>query len=423
MTSAALALISPPHNAWTASREEGLRRLAAFLPAAGRRYAETRNYDLGPGARPNVSQLSPWIRHRLVREEEVVSAVLHRHSFAAAEKFVQEVAWRTYWKGWLELRPMVWHRYRDAVCTLARQMETDAALRQRWEEAASGRTGIACFDAWVRELVEEGYLHNHARMWFASVWIFTLALPWQLGADLFLRHLKDGDAASNTLSWRWVAGLQTPGKTYLARPDNIERYTAGRFAKVQGLATVARPLSEEPIPALATLPPAENGDPYPESVGLLVIEDDCDPLSLDVPWRKVKAVAGVTASARRSPLPTAEGAAAFSHDAVADALGRVHRAFGCPADQFRDDVDVAAIVDWARASGLRHLVTAYVPVGPAAEWLAELRVALAAAGVGLSQRRRAWDEALWPYATRGFFPFKERLPAALQRLGLTGDEA
>ena len=72
-------------------------------------------------------------------------------------------------------------------------------------------------------------------MWFASIWIFTLRLPWALGADFFLRHLIDADAASNTLSWRWGAGLQTVGKTYLARTENIARYTNGRFAP-RGLA-------------------------------------------------------------------------------------------------------------------------------------------------------------------------------------------
>ena len=61
-------------------------------------------------------------------------------------------------------------------------------------------TGIEGFDDWARELVDTGYMHNHARMWFASIWIFTLRLPWALGADFFLRHLLDADAASNTLS-------------------------------------------------------------------------------------------------------------------------------------------------------------------------------------------------------------------------------
>ena len=65
-------------------------------------------------------------------------------------------------------------------------------------------------------LKENNYLHNHARMWFASIWVFTLDLPWQLGAEFFMKHLFDGDAAANTLGWRWVAGIQTQGKNYLA---------------------------------------------------------------------------------------------------------------------------------------------------------------------------------------------------------------
>jgi deoxyribodipyrimidine photo-lyase len=66
-------------------------------------------------------------------------------------------------------------------------------------------------------------------MWFASIWIFTLGLPWRIGADFFYRHLLDGDAASNTLSWRWVAGLHTRGKAYAAESWNIEKFTGGRF--------------------------------------------------------------------------------------------------------------------------------------------------------------------------------------------------
>ena len=62
-------------------------------------------------------------------------------------------------------------------------------------------------------------------MWFASIWIHTLELQWELGADFFLKHLLDGDPASNTLSWRWVAGIHTKGKNYIARKSNIEKYS------------------------------------------------------------------------------------------------------------------------------------------------------------------------------------------------------
>ena len=224
------------------TRAAGLARLEAFVPHAGRDYAEGRNFDTAPRA---VSLLSPYLRHRLVTEREVVAAVVAAHGLNAAEKFVQEVLWRTYWKGWLMLRPSVWARF---------EAGRDAAQRSAEVLAAeAGETGIDCFDAWARELVATGYLHNHARMWFASIWIFTLRLPWELGADFFLRHLIDGDPASNTLSWRWVAGLQTAGKTYLATAENIARFTGGRFAP-QGLATEAVALTEPPLPAPGVLP-------------------------------------------------------------------------------------------------------------------------------------------------------------------------
>ena len=221
------------------TRTEALDRLRAFLPHAGRDYAARRNYDL-PG-HPHVSLLSPYLRHRLITETEVLEATLARFSLSTAEKFVQEVFWRTYWKGWLEMRPGVWVDYRTGVRAALDRVQTEAGLRRDWEAACSGDTGIDAFDHWARELTATGYMHNHARMWFASIWIFTLRLPWQLGADFFLRHLLDGDPASNTLSWRWVAGLQTRGKHYLARPGNIARYTDGRFEPV-GLNIAAGPL-------------------------------------------------------------------------------------------------------------------------------------------------------------------------------------
>ena len=84
-----------------------------------------------------------------------------------------------------------------------------------------------------KELKETNYLHNHARMWFASIWIFTLDLPWELGAEFFLKHLYDGDSASNTLGWRWVAGIQTPGKHYLASEWNIKKFTNNRYEKIK----------------------------------------------------------------------------------------------------------------------------------------------------------------------------------------------
>ena len=212
------------------TRAAGLERLKIFLPSAGNDYAALRNYDLGQNNHTNVSMLSPYIRHRSLTEIEVLKSVLCYHSKKSSEKFVQEVFWRTYWKGWLEMRPTVWAAYQSKLNRLSDDLKTQSGFRKSWENACQGETGIECFDSWAKELFDTGYLHNHARMWFASIWIHTLKLPWELGADFFLRNLLDGDPASNTLGWRWVGGAQTVGKTYLASSQNIQKYTKDRFS-------------------------------------------------------------------------------------------------------------------------------------------------------------------------------------------------
>jgi deoxyribodipyrimidine photo-lyase len=397
------------------SRHAALSALSEFLPRAGRDYALDRNHDRGPADRRNVSALSPFLRHRLLTEREVAEAVLERHSLAASEKFVQEVFWRTYWKGWLELRPEAWRRYRRDVAALVPGIG-DAEWSAGYARACEARTGIECFDAWVTELAEFGYLHNHTRMWFASIWIFTLGLPWQLGADLFYRQLLDGDAASNTLSWRWVAGLQTAGKTYLARPDNIERFTDGRFSPT-GLASVAPALEEPPLPVALSLEPAAvvpGGD-----VGLLMHEEDLHLESLPLGGATVRSIAGWHGAQDRSPLGCSDSVATFTAAAMGDGLTRASAHFGVDATALSSS-DATAVFDWARENGVTTIVTPFAPVGPVRERLDALSADLAAAGVSIVAVRREWDSLAWPHASRGFFPFRERIPALLAEQGIGG---
>ncbi|MBG6053659.1 hypothetical protein IWX81_000049 [Salinibacterium sp. CAN_S4] len=397
------------------SRQAALAALAEFLPRAGRHYAMDRNHDRGPADRSNVSALSPYLRHRLLTERDVVEAVLERHSLAASEKFVQEVFWRTYWKGWLELRPEAWRRYRSDVEALLPGIG-NAEWSAGYARACEARTGIECFDAWVTELAEFGYLHNHTRMWFASIWIFTLGLPWQLGADLFYRRLLDGDAASNTLSWRWVAGLQTVGKTYLARPDNIERATDGRFSPT-GLASVAPALEEPPLPAALSLElssAAPSGD-----VGLLIHEDDLHSESLALGGATVRSIAGWHRAEDRSPLGCSDSVAAFTTAAVGDGLTRASAHFGVDATELPGS-DAAAVLDWARENGVTTVVAPFAPIGPVQERFGALATVLEGAGVTLTTVRREWDAQAWPHAGRGFFPFRDRIPALLADQGIGG---
>lgn len=389
------------------TRRAALDHLRQFVPRAGASYASNRNTDLGPGRPAAVSRLSPAVRYRLVTEEDVVAEVLARHSFNAAGKFIQEVCWRTYCKGWLELRPAVWQRFlaeRDAAQEAAAGSADLAA-------AEEGRTGIDCFDAWARELAETGYLHNHTRMWFASIWIFTLRLPWTLGADFFLRHLIDADAASNTLSWRWVAGLQTAGKTYLARADNIARYTEGRFAPL-GLAQEAVALTEAPVGPAGTLAPLAAPDLTVPSL-LLVHPEDLNAESLFAADAPVEGVLAVSDPA----LLWGDAARRYAGEATADAATRAAAHFGCGAAH-ADALDSEALLAAARDVGARQVLTPFAPVGPVADALAALEPALSAAGIALRPVRRRWDAGLWPHARRGFFAFDAEIEGHLRAEGM-----
>ena len=218
------------------TREEALQVLENYINKDITNYSAQRNFDFGPNNRKNVSCLSPYITHRLITEYEVAKKVLSKFSYQKVEKYIQEIFWRVYWKGWLELRPQVWTDFIEDL----KGIEEDT----NYQIAVSGKTEIQCFNDWVNELKENNYLHNHTRMWFASIWIFTLNLPWQKGAEFFMKHLFDGDAASNTLSWRWVAGLQTKGKHYVAQSWNISKFTNNKYKNVK-LNENALPLTDK----------------------------------------------------------------------------------------------------------------------------------------------------------------------------------
>ena len=394
---------------FTPTRAAALSRLEAFLPVAGR-YAAERNF-VRPG-NDHVARLSPWLQKRLILEEEVVAAARERWSFDAVEKFVQEVYWRTYWKGWLEQRPAAWTRWKEAVPRL--RDDLSAEHRELWQASCAGRTGISGFDDWAKELVATGYLHNHARMWFASIWIFTLRLPWELGAAFFYEHLLDGDVASNTLSWRWVAGLQTPGKTYVARADNIAHYTEGRHVPdASRLATQPFPITEGPLPKVPAWSEAPAAAVVEQGrVGLWLHPEDLVVERGELAGLRFESInaswpAGIATVAGWSPK-----VAEWTCAALLDGAQRAGLHFGAEVIATESPDLAQAIVEWAQTRKLSAVV-AYRPfIGP---WLPEalaIEAALTKAGITVRWRRRAWDASLFPHATRGYFPFWERIRSA-----------
>ena len=367
------------------TRAAGLARLAAAMPRLGQTYTQQRNYALAPGA-PTTSLLSPWLRLRLLTEQEVIAACVEAHG-QAADKFIQEVFWRTYFKGHLEQHPELWHEYRFGLSDAQERLGGNRGLARLYGQAIGGETGLECLDCWAQELVRTGWLHNHVRMWFASIWIFSLGLPWQLGADFFAQHLLDHDPACNTLSWRWVAGLHTRGKPYIARAENIARYTQGRFNPVGELEEAPSPLAEpDPLPP-TILPPS---DPWPRTAtALLLHEEDLAPESL-VPDHVHIVRIGVLASATEaSGLVRAARATA-----LADAASRAEAAFDAPATMLTSAGDIE---EWAEGA---PIATPYAPVGPVAELLA---------GLDLHRIQRAWDVHHWPHCARGFFQLRAKV--------------
>ncbi len=427
------------------TRAAGLARLTRFVDErrAGSAYERDRNFDhtkagVGSTALPNnVSCLSPYIRHRLVSETEVLQTVLQHEDPQAAEKFIQEVCWRTYWKGWLERNPNVWQRYcheRDQLKAL------NPALLKAIRSAKQANTGIVCFDAWVQQLITTGYLHNHTRMWFASIWIFTLNLPWQAGADFFMQHLCDADAASNTLSWRWVAGLQTKGKHYLARAENIARYTGGQFNPRGQLNESASALSEPDGDAVPTTRDLLNLsaqwktaalDCYsPKTLAaetfLLIHEDDC----LAESFSQLTSVAGlivVNAGQHRACESMGAASQQFALGALADARRRAIEHWKLSESQVIDCASPQALTELIRgrnASADEHLsggarvatsiAIAWMPVGPVRDALSVPLYNLQQQGVHLKYLARQWDASAWPHANKGFFHLKTKIPELLR---------
>ena len=358
--------------------------LQRFLDKGAASYEACRNFDYGPANRNNVSQLSKFISHRVLFEYEVAQRALAQYSPDVVDKFIQEVFWRIYWKGWLEHRPAVWNDYVA--------FDHDTTPKRLFQQAVTGKTGIDCFDYWSAELQNTNYLHNHARMWFASIWIFTLGLPWQSGARFFMQHLFDGDAASNTLGWRWVAGIQTIGKHYVARASNIEQFTNGRFSPHN--------LNETPVPAASSktydIMPIDDRAKYQKKYNkLIVLENDLYVKKKD----EYEAYETVFVLCPNSIVRSADLAGP-----VTDFKMGLVSAF-CENHANAQDIDAAGL--GAIAASQQGFDVVYPAVGDHLDFLFRLRDE---SGVALHLLKRPEDVFCWHYAKKGFFNFKKHIP-------------
>ncbi|MDB9991235.1 DNA photolyase-like protein [Amylibacter sp.] len=403
------------HEAFIPTREAGLRRLKEFAPLAGETYSNERNFDFSSTKKNSVSALSPWIKHRLITEEEVLIEILKYHSPHSAMKFIQEVFWRGYFKGWLEQHPTVWSHHNEKLIKEYTKLENNKFVRENYMSAINGETGIECFDFWCEQLKSTGYLHNHVRMWFASIWVFTLKLPMELGADFFMLHLIDADAASNTLSWRWVSGLHTKGKAYAARASNIEKFTNGQFNPSGQLVEDINPLTENIDHPLVTLPQLDKS--IQKDAVLLVTEEDCSPeTSLETKDLEVEILPLYLEKKYPLWIEPNNSVRFFSNTAVQNTCQRLGQ---LGVEKIDKTKWTDAILEASDRLGTKNIIIPKVPVGAVKSKLRKVKKNLAEHDIYINEHYKNYDMYTWQHTSKGFFKLKKQIPIILHQLGLS----
>ena len=368
-----------------ASRAAALNKLNNFVEENLAEYSKLRNFDFGPEKRTNVSCLSPYVTHGVINEREIIEKSLSKFSFSKNEKFIQEVLWRTYWKGWLELRPNVWTDYLIEL----NKIKEDFKDNQNYNNAIEGKTNIECFNYWVNELKENNYLHNHTRMWFASIWIFTLELPWQLGAEFFMQHLYDGDAASNTLGWRWVAGVQTQGKHYLASEWNIKKFTNNRFNNIKLNENAPPKVSEKTYSIVKQDFSNKNLDDR----NLLIFENNLSFETSDFQNNEFKKIYIISNKNETRSIKLSENVIKFKSLLIDDQKQRLNdKSISCETVHINEIKDIG-----------EKVIALYPNVGESLDYLNSN-------SLKFDFLYRKLDQYSWQYCNKGFFNFKNYIP-------------
>ena len=374
------------------SRVEAVEELNHFIENNLLEYSKLRNFDFGPQKRDNTSCLSPYVTHGLINEVEIINKSLKRFSFVKNEKFIQEVLWRVYWKGWLELRPNVWTDYLKELKNIKENFKDN----KNYLDAIEGKTNIECFNEWVNELKKFNYIHNHTRMWFASIWIFTLNLPWQLGAEFFMKHLFDGDAASNTLGWRWVAGIQTQGKNYLATEWNIKKFTNNRFQNIKINEEAAPKITEK---SYSIVEKSFTNPHLLEDKVLLVFDNNLAIEFTDFKGHNFKKILIISNTNETRQIQLSENTVNFKTLLINDQLNRL-----------KEKSITAEVIKINKLKSIKESVYALYPtVGENLDYLQlnELK--------NIEFIYREIDQSSWQFCNKGFFNFKSYIPKIITK--------
>lgn len=176
-------------------------------------YDRTRNFTNG-----SVTYLSPYISRGVISGRQIIDSITEkRFSFEESEKLLQELAWREYFQ-------RVWQHLDDDIFNDIYRFNNGVRHRHIQKSVVDGETGIKAIDEAIQQLYNTGYMHNHVRMYAASIVCNIGKAYWQIPSQWMYYHLLDGDLASNTCSWQWVAGSFS-SKKYYCNQENINHYT------------------------------------------------------------------------------------------------------------------------------------------------------------------------------------------------------
>jgi deoxyribodipyrimidine photo-lyase len=199
------------------------------------KYAKSRNFITG-----DVTYLSPYISRGVISVKQVMQHIMSRgHSLYEIEKFVQELCWREYWQ-------RIWQSKGNEIFTDLKQTQLDVTNRGIALSIIEAKTRIDAIDKFILQMYEDGYMHNHVRMYVASIACNISKSHWSLPAEWMYYHLLDGDLASNHISWQWVAGSAS-SKKYYADQNNISKYTGSNQQK-SFLQNSYEQIAEMPVP-------------------------------------------------------------------------------------------------------------------------------------------------------------------------------
>ncbi|MFN5253887.1 MAG: FAD-binding domain-containing protein [Chitinophagaceae bacterium] len=203
------------HLGFPTEYEKALERVNAIDPI---KYAKTRNFING-----QITYLSPYISRGVISTKQVMEKIIEKqYPYPAIEKIIQELAWREFFQ-------RVWQTKLEQIWDDLKQDQQEVVHHQMITSIQKANTGIESIDFAINGLYEKGYMHNHSRMYLASIACNIGKAHWIESSRWMYYHLLDGDIASNNCSWQWVAGAFS-SKKYYCNQENVNKYT---FSKQQ----------------------------------------------------------------------------------------------------------------------------------------------------------------------------------------------